>query len=90
MFMSVPLEILCLYFCVLRVPPFWFVFVIVVYSIHIQFEVSGYSLSDLVQEAQHRWLKPPEVLFILQNYEDSQLTDKPLQKPPGTVPSSSL
>ncbi|KAK1381622.1 Calmodulin-binding transcription activator 4 [Heracleum sosnowskyi] len=44
---------------------------------------SGYNLSDLVQEAQHRWLKPPEVLFILQNYEDSQLTDKPLQKPPG-------
>lgn len=45
--------------------------------------VSGYNLSDLVQEAQHRWLKPPEVLFILKNYEDSQLTDKPLQKPPG-------
>ncbi|KAL1807342.1 calmodulin-binding transcription activator 4 [Daucus carota subsp. sativus] len=44
---------------------------------------SGYNLSDLVQEAQHRWLKPPEVLFILKNYEDSQLTDKPLQKPPG-------
>ncbi|KAL8106479.1 calmodulin-binding transcription activator 4-like isoform X2 [Apium graveolens] len=44
---------------------------------------SGYNLSELVQEAQHRWLKPPEVLFILKNYEDTQITNKPLQKPPA-------
>ncbi|XP_017235766.1 calmodulin-binding transcription activator 4 [Daucus carota subsp. sativus] len=42
---------------------------------------SGYDLSQLIQEAQVRWLKPPEVLFILQNHKDHQLTDKPPQRP---------
>ncbi|KAM7468779.1 hypothetical protein LguiB_016341 [Lonicera macranthoides] len=42
---------------------------------------SGYNISDLVREAQTRWLKPAEVLFILQNYENQQLADKPPQKP---------
>ncbi|KAM7487124.1 hypothetical protein LguiB_024608 [Lonicera macranthoides] len=42
---------------------------------------SGYNITDLVKEAQTRWLKPAEVLFILQNYENQQLMDKPAQKP---------
>ncbi|CAI9761710.1 unnamed protein product [Fraxinus pennsylvanica] len=37
---------------------------------------SGYDIKYLVQEAQIRWLKPVEVLFILQNHEDHQITHK--------------
>ncbi|PWA44904.1 Ankyrin repeat-containing protein [Artemisia annua] len=44
---------------------------------------SGYNIMDLVREAHVRWLKPAEVLFILQNYEESQLTHEPPQKPPS-------
>ncbi|KAI7737618.1 hypothetical protein M8C21_017052, partial [Ambrosia artemisiifolia] len=44
---------------------------------------SGYNITDLVQEAQIRWLKPGEVHFILQNYEEKQLTNEPPQKPPS-------
>ncbi|KAI3696431.1 hypothetical protein L1987_79446 [Smallanthus sonchifolius] len=44
---------------------------------------SGYNTKDLVQEAQIRWLKPGEVLFILQNFEEKQLTNEPPQKPPS-------
>ncbi|KAM0020163.1 putative transcription factor CG1-CAMTA family [Helianthus debilis subsp. tardiflorus] len=42
-----------------------------------------YNITDLVQEAQIRWLKPGEVLFILQNFEETQLTNEPPQKPPS-------
>ncbi|XP_058193091.1 calmodulin-binding transcription activator 4 [Rhododendron vialii] len=42
---------------------------------------SGYNLHDLVQEAQTRWLKPAEVLFILQNHTEDQLTHEPARKP---------
>lgn len=42
---------------------------------------SGYNINDLVQEAQTRWLKPAEVLFILQTHEESQITHEPPQKP---------
>ncbi|KAH7857892.1 hypothetical protein Vadar_017648 [Vaccinium darrowii] len=42
---------------------------------------SGYNVDDLVREAQTRWLKPAEVLFILHNYKEDQLTHQPLQKP---------
>ncbi|XP_058192814.1 calmodulin-binding transcription activator 4-like [Rhododendron vialii] len=42
---------------------------------------SGYNIDDLVREAQIRWLKPAEVLFILHNYKEDQLTHRPLQKP---------
>lgn len=45
------------------------------------FDILGYDLRILIQEAQTRWLKPPEVLFILQNHKDHQLTDKPPQRP---------
>ena len=36
-----------------------------------------------MQEAKSRWLKPPEVLFILQNYEQFQITQQVPQKPPS-------
>ncbi|KAF5449317.1 hypothetical protein F2P56_029779 [Juglans regia] len=41
----------------------------------------GYDIRDLFQEAQTRWLKPVEVLFILQNHEKYQLTEKPPRQP---------
>ena len=47
--------------------------------------VSGYNIDDLVQEAQTRWLKPAEVLFILQNYNEDQLTHEPPQKPSSNL-----
>ncbi|XP_057949607.1 calmodulin-binding transcription activator 4 isoform X2 [Malania oleifera] len=42
---------------------------------------SGFNINDLVQQAQIRWLKPAEVLFILKNCEDHQLTQEAPQKP---------
>ncbi|KAF5952802.1 hypothetical protein HYC85_010746 [Camellia sinensis] len=42
---------------------------------------SGYNINDLVREAHTRWLKPAEVLFILQNYKEEQLTHEPPKKP---------
>ncbi|KAK9060166.1 hypothetical protein SSX86_020870 [Deinandra increscens subsp. villosa] len=47
------------------------------------FQFLGYNIADLVQEAQTRWLKPGEVLFILQNFDEKQLTNEPPQKPPS-------
>ncbi|XP_024990838.1 calmodulin-binding transcription activator 4 isoform X4 [Cynara cardunculus var. scolymus] len=44
---------------------------------------SGYNIMDLIREAHIRWLKPGEVLFILQHFEESQLTHEPPQKPPS-------
>ncbi|KAM3303696.1 calmodulin-binding transcription activator 4 isoform X1 [Capsicum chacoense] len=44
---------------------------------------SGYDINDLVREAQIRWLKPAEVLFILRNHENHQLSSEPPQKPPS-------
>ncbi|KAJ3678258.1 hypothetical protein LUZ60_002061 [Juncus effusus] len=46
-------------------------------------QVSGYDLSKLIQEAKVRWLKPIEVLFILQNHEYIGFTNKPPLKPPS-------
>ncbi|KAF9619312.1 hypothetical protein IFM89_006499 [Coptis chinensis] len=46
-------------------------------------EFQGYDMNELVKEAQHRWLKPPEVLFILQNHGNHQLTETSPQKPPS-------
>lgn len=42
---------------------------------------SEFDISDLVKEAQSRWLKPAEVLFILQNHENHQLTQEAPKKP---------
>ncbi|KAJ6326298.1 hypothetical protein OIU78_013410 [Salix suchowensis] len=44
---------------------------------------SGYDINSLFEEAQTRWLKPAEVLFILQNHDKYQFTNEPLQKPTG-------
>lgn len=52
---------------------------------HFCFVVSGFDINKLCKEAQTRWLKPFEVLFILQNYESFQLTHKPPVKPPGNI-----
>lgn len=46
---------------------------------------SGFDINELVQEAQNRWLKPVEVLFILQNHESHQITQEPPQKPLGDL-----
>ncbi|XP_009592004.1 calmodulin-binding transcription activator 4 isoform X1 [Nicotiana tabacum] len=42
---------------------------------------SGYNINDLVREGHFRWLRPAEVVFILQNHEDQQLANQPPQKP---------
>ncbi|KAF8378021.1 hypothetical protein HHK36_029354 [Tetracentron sinense] len=44
---------------------------------------SGFDINELAQEAQNRWLKPAEVLVILQNHENHKLTLEPPQKPPS-------
>jgi len=49
----------------------------------IPIKLSGFDIDQLVQEAKTRWLKPPEVLFILQNYEQYQITQQAPQKPPS-------
>ncbi|KAG1330936.1 calmodulin-binding transcription activator 4 [Cocos nucifera] len=41
----------------------------------------GFDINKLCEEAQTRWLKPVEVLFILHNHESFQLSNKPLDKP---------
>uniref|UniRef100_A0A2P2J6R9 Uncharacterized protein MANES_12G009600 n=1 Tax=Rhizophora mucronata TaxID=61149 RepID=A0A2P2J6R9_RHIMU len=43
----------------------------------------GYDINNLFREAQMRWLKPAEVLSILQNHDKYQLTQEPPQQPPG-------
>lgn len=42
---------------------------------------AGFNFNKLIQEAQGRWLKPAEVLFILQNYKNDQIAQEPPQKP---------
>ncbi|KAI7750997.1 hypothetical protein M8C21_004200 [Ambrosia artemisiifolia] len=43
----------------------------------------GYNIKDLIEEAQFRWLRPAEVLFILENYQDTQLNHQTPHKPPS-------
>ncbi|XP_008790758.2 calmodulin-binding transcription activator 4-like isoform X2 [Phoenix dactylifera] len=43
----------------------------------------GFDINKLRKEAHTRWLKPIEVLFILQNHESFQLTHKPPVEPPS-------
>ncbi|KAK7319028.1 hypothetical protein RJT34_03737 [Clitoria ternatea] len=40
-----------------------------------------YDIDSLHQEAQARWLKPAEVMYILQNHEKYQFTQEPPQQP---------
>ncbi|CDY28897.1 BnaC06g26850D [Brassica napus] len=42
---------------------------------------SEYEIRTLNQEAQTRWLKPPEVYFILKNHDRYELTHKAPHKP---------
>ncbi|CAN7129551.1 unnamed protein product [Brassica rapa subsp. narinosa] len=44
-------------------------------------EFIKYEIRTLNQEAQTRWLKPPEVYFILKNHERYELTHKAPHKP---------
>ncbi|KAJ4968598.1 hypothetical protein NE237_015299 [Protea cynaroides] len=41
------------------------------------------DISQILLEAQHRWLRPSEVCEILRNYQKFQLTPDPPYKPPG-------
>ncbi|KAJ4956918.1 hypothetical protein NE237_013701 [Protea cynaroides] len=41
------------------------------------------DISQILLEAQHRWLRPNEVCEILSNYKKFQLTPDPPYKPPG-------
>nr|TKR84534.1 calmodulin-binding family protein [Populus alba] len=41
----------------------------------------GYDINSLFEEAQTRWLKPAEVVFILHNHDKYQFTEKPPEKP---------
>ncbi|XP_043725084.1 calmodulin-binding transcription activator 3-like isoform X2 [Telopea speciosissima] len=41
------------------------------------------DISQILLEAQHRWLRPSEVCEILSNYQKFQLTPDPPYKPPG-------
>ncbi|WRX21499.1 IQ motif [Theobroma cacao] len=41
------------------------------------------DLQQILQEAQHRWLRPVEVCEILSNYPKFRLSDKPPVKPPA-------
>lgn len=40
-----------------------------------------YDINDLFEEAQRRWLKPAEVMYVLQNHEKYQFTEEPPQRP---------
>ncbi|KAK8643472.1 hypothetical protein V6N13_012771 [Hibiscus sabdariffa] len=42
---------------------------------------TGYDIDDLFRKAQSRWLKPAEVLFILQNHENCQFQQQLPHKP---------
>lgn len=41
------------------------------------------DIEQILQEAQHRWLRPSEVCEILRNYQKFYLTPDPPHKPPG-------
>ncbi|TKY54303.1 Calmodulin-binding transcription activator 2 [Spatholobus suberectus] len=41
------------------------------------------ELEEILQEAEHRWLRPPEICEILRNYKKFQLTPDPPVRPPA-------
>ncbi|MQL84433.1 hypothetical protein Taro_016936, partial [Colocasia esculenta] len=43
----------------------------------------GFDIRQLYRDAQSRWLKPSEVLFILQNHEKFPIAPQPPDKPPS-------
>lgn len=47
-----------------------------------------YQCADIQQlqfEAQHRWLRPAEILEILSNFKLFQITPEPPNKPPSMI-----
>ncbi|KAK7388060.1 hypothetical protein VNO78_22863 [Psophocarpus tetragonolobus] len=44
---------------------------------------SQLELDDMLQEAEHRWLRPAEICEILQNYKKFKLTPDPPAMPPA-------
>ncbi|RDY11839.1 Calmodulin-binding transcription activator 4, partial [Mucuna pruriens] len=42
-----------------------------------------YSIDNLIEEAKKRWLKPVEVLYILQNHDKWEFTHQPPHQPAG-------
>lgn len=47
------------------------------------FPLSGFDYNKLREEAQFRWLKPAEILYILQNHERYPITQAAPQQPPS-------
>jgi hypothetical protein len=48
----------------------------------------NYQCADFQQlqfEAQHRWLRPAEILEILRNYQMFQITPEPPSRPPSMI-----
>uniref|UniRef100_A0A1D1YWA6 Calmodulin-binding transcription activator 4 n=1 Tax=Anthurium amnicola TaxID=1678845 RepID=A0A1D1YWA6_9ARAE len=43
----------------------------------------GFDIGKLFLEAQRRWLRPSEILFILQNHEKCKISPEPPNKPPS-------
>ncbi|XP_030539299.1 calmodulin-binding transcription activator 3-like isoform X1 [Rhodamnia argentea] len=41
------------------------------------------DLQQIIQEAQHRWLRPTEICEILRNYQKFNLTPEPPSRPPA-------
>ncbi|KAF8044181.1 hypothetical protein BT93_A2227 [Corymbia citriodora subsp. variegata] len=42
-----------------------------------------FDLQQILQEAQHRWLRPTEICEILRNYQKFNLTPEPPSRPPA-------
>lgn len=42
-------------------------------------------MSDLEREAKVRWLKPPEIFFILQNHENHMISHETPQRPASNI-----
>lgn len=47
------------------------------------FKTDSTDLGQILQEAQHRWLRPTEICEILRNYQKFHLTPDPPVRPPG-------
>ncbi|XP_016574931.1 calmodulin-binding transcription activator 3 isoform X2 [Capsicum annuum] len=52
-------------------------------NIHKSSQVGLCDLEHILQEANHRWLRPHEICEILRNHQSFYLTQQPPDKPPG-------
>lgn len=48
-------------------------------------QFSGFEIGRLRSEAQNRWLRPAEVLFILENYAECSITPESPNQPPSNL-----